>query len=185
MKLPKLRKTLRYVYFRSVRVHGRPREVALGMAIGLAVGMTPTMGFQMVIAAALAALLGQSKISAALGVWISNPLTAPLIYVPTYTLGAWVLGCPLRPPHGFLETITDLHDLTASIFAPLWVGGLLAAVPVGIAGYWLTYQAVIAYRLKVRHRRAASRHHWTWSAHEGWHRVNRPRTRRREGTVDG
>ena len=36
MRVPK---TLIYLYCRCVRVHGRPREVAMGMAIGLAVGL--------------------------------------------------------------------------------------------------------------------------------------------------
>ncbi len=166
-----LRKTYRYIYFRFVRLHGRPHEVAMGMAIGLAVGMTPTMGIQMPIAIALAALLGQSKIAAAAGVWITNPVTAPLVYLITYLLGGFFLGYPLRPPEGFRHAITSLDGLTWHLLLPLWVGGFLAAIPMGVTGYWLTYQAVIAYRLKVKHRRANRRHRWRWNPHQGWHRV--------------
>ncbi len=165
------RKTLRYLYYRCVRLHGRPREVAMGMAIGLAVGMTPTMGFQMAIAVALAALLGQSKIAAGLGVWITNPVTAPVVYSVTYSVGALLLHVPLRPPEGFWMTVTNLHGLTFGIFGPLWVGGLVLAVPVAAAGYWITYEAVIAYRLKIKHRRANRKHQWRWSPQHGWHRV--------------
>ncbi len=165
-------KTLRYFYFRSIRLHGRPREVAMGMAIGLAVGMTPTMGFQMAIAVALAALSGQSKVAAAIGVWITNPVTAPVVYLITYLLGAFVLGYPLAPPEGFLHTITHLKSLTWQVLFPLSVGGLVVSIPISITGYWLTYQAVVAYRLKVRYRRANRLHRWKWSPHEGWHRVS-------------
>ncbi|GAB4269886.1 MAG: hypothetical protein Kow0092_24050 [Deferrisomatales bacterium] len=168
MNPPKL---LRYLYYRCVRIHGRPREVALGMAIGLVVGLTPTLGVQMVIAVALAAALGQSKIAAGLGVWISNPVTAPLVYGTTYSVGALALGYPWRPPAGFLSALTTFHGLTSSIFLPLWVGALILALPVALAGYWSTYQAVVAYRLKVRARRAKRLHRWKWSPHEGWHRV--------------
>ncbi|MBE0616366.1 MAG: DUF2062 domain-containing protein [Proteobacteria bacterium] len=164
-------KTLRYLYFRSVRLHGKPHEVAMGMAIGLAVGMTPTMGIQMPIAIAIAALLGQSKIAAGVGVWITNPVTAPIIYLITYLLGAFLLGYPLAPPEGFVHAITHLKALTWQIFLPLSVGGLVSAVPISVTGYWLTYQAVVAYRLKVRHRRASRLHRWHWSPHQGWHRV--------------
>jgi uncharacterized protein (DUF2062 family) len=167
-----LRKPLLYLYYRCVRIHARPREVAMGMAIGLAVGMTPSLGLQMLAAVALAALLGQSKIAAALGVWISNPVTVPIVYGSTYTVGAWVLGHPLRPPDGFLKTLTSLQGLTSSIFLPLWVGGAILALPVAALGYWLSYQAVVAYRLKVRHRRANRLHKWKWSRHKGWYRVS-------------
>ena len=168
MQTPKL---IRYLYYRCVRIHGRPREVAMGMAIGLAVGMTPTMGIQMPIAIALSALLGQSKIAAAVGVWITNPVTAPVIYFITYALGASILGQPLTPPEGFLHAITHLKSLTWQIFVPLCVGGMVSALPVGLTGYWLTYQAVVAYRLKVRHRRANRLHRWKWHPQQGWQRV--------------
>ncbi len=144
----------------------------MGMALGLAVGMTPTMGFQMAIAVALAALLGQSKIAAALGVWITNPVTAPVIYSATYTVGACVLRLPLRPPEGFWTALTSIHGLTFSIFGPLWVGGVICALPVGVVGYWLTYEATVAYRLKIKHRRATRKHRWKWSPQQGWHRIS-------------
>lgn len=153
------------------------------MAIGLAVGMTPTLGIQMPIAVALAALMGESKLAAAAGVWISNPLTAPFLYGCTYTVGAWFLHHPLRPPEGFWRALTSLHALGSEIFLPLWVGGGLLAIPVATAGYWITYEAVIAYRLRVRHRRANRLHKWKWNPHEGWHRVSVARDdRRRAGT---
>ncbi|MHB8765367.1 MAG: DUF2062 domain-containing protein [Deferrisomatales bacterium] len=166
-----LRKSLRYLYYRCVRIHGKPREVALGMAIGLAVGMTPTMGAQMPVAVVLSAACGQSKLAAAAGVWITNPVTAPVVYGATYVVGALLLGHPLRPPDGFLRTLASLKGFTSGIFVPLWVGGLILAVPVAAAGYWITYQAVVAYRLQIRHRRARRLHRWRWTPHDGWHRV--------------
>ncbi len=166
-----LQKTLRYFYYRSVRLHGKPHEVAMGMAIGLAVGMTPTMGVQMPIAIAIAALAGQSKIAAGAGVWITNPVTAPVVYFVTYALGAFILGQPLHPPTGFLHTITHLKTLTWNVFLPLLVGGVISAIPMGITGYWITYQAIVAYRLRIRHRRASRLHRWRWSPQAGWHRV--------------
>ncbi len=165
------RKVLRYLYYRCVRIHGKPREVAMGLALGLVVGLTPTMGFQMPVAVVLAAAMGQSKLAAALGVWVTNPLTAPVVYGATYVLGALVLGQPIRPPDGFLRTIASLDGLTSEIFLPLWVGGALLAAPVAPLGYWLTYQTVVAYRLKAHHRRARKLHRWRWNAHDGWHRV--------------
>ncbi len=169
MKTPK---TLRYFYYRFVRLHGRPHEIAMGMAIGLAVGLTPTMGVQMPIAVAIAAVLGQSKIAAALGVWISNPVTAPVVYGTTYTLGALILGYPLHPPEGLMRAMTNLHSLTSGILWPMLLGGAVLTVPIAVTGYWLTYQAVVAYRLRLRHRRANRMHKWKWNPQTGWHREN-------------
>lgn len=181
-------KTFRYFYYRCVRLHGRPRELAMGMAIGLAVGLSPTTPIQMAMAIAIAALFGQSKFSAALGVWITNPITWFPIYLSTYTIGAMVMGRPALPHDKFLQTIShinfadgivkfnlsgaaaNLKALTNSVFLPMFVGGAILAIPVSIAGYWMTYEAIIAYRLKVKHRKANKMHKWKWKPHGGWRR---------------
>ena len=87
-----LRKFLRRLYERFVKIRGRPREIALGFALGLFIGMSPTMGIQMPISVFVAAIFQWSKISAAVGVWITNPFTAPFIYGLTYVVGARLLG---------------------------------------------------------------------------------------------
>ncbi|PLX42614.1 MAG: hypothetical protein C0609_09355 [Deltaproteobacteria bacterium] len=171
-----IRKSATYFYYRSVRIHAKPREVAMGMAIGLAVGMTPTIPFQMVIAVFIASLLGQSKITAALGCWITNPITAIPVYAGTYALGAVLMGRPLYPhinewfaSHG---TSMELFKSLLTDFAlPFWVGGFVSAVPIAIGGYWITYQMVIAYRLKVRAKRKDRLHEWKWDPKHGWYRV--------------
>ena len=166
----KLDKTLRYIYYRSVRVQGRPRNIAIGMAIGFAVGMTPTLGFQMAIAVPIAAVLGQNKITAALGCWISNPLTAIPLYSATYALGAILLGRPLVPPAGFVETFTSVSGIFSDIMLPCWTGGLITAVPVGILAYWGTYQGVVAFRLRRSLKRKRKLHEWRWDSDKGWHK---------------
>ena len=168
-------KSFRYLYYRIVRVHGKPREVAMGMAIGLAVGMTPTMGVQMIISIAIATIVGQNRISAALGCWITNPITATPIYFSTYAVGAFFLDMPLVPEEGFLLSLTSIRTLTAEIAVPLWLGGFITAIPMGAFGYWLSYQGIIAYRLKIRQRRQLRLHTWKWNPKLGWHRVRKDR----------
>lgn len=169
----KIKKILKYIYYRSVRVHGRPRKVAMGMAIGLAVGMTPTMGFQMILAVPLAALFGQNKFAAALGCWISNPASAIPLYSATYVLGAFLMGRPVVPEAGFVETFTSVEGVFSDILLPCWVGGLVFAVPVASLGYWLTYQGVVAYRVRKNMRRKQRLHDWQWSEEHGWSRTKR------------
>ena len=74
------------------RFGANPKEIALGFALGLFVGMTPVMGFHTVIAVFFATMFKWNKISAALAVWITNPVTAPVIYGLTFLLGAKAIG---------------------------------------------------------------------------------------------
>lgn len=166
----KFQKRLRYLYYRAVRGHGKPREVAMGMAIGASISVTPVLGHTPV-AVAIAALTGQSKLGAALGVWVNNPVTMPFLFGASYVVGALVLRYPLRPPGGFLYATTHVASLTSELYLPLLAGSLILALPLGAATYWLTYQGIVAYRLKKRERRAKQLHRWHWTADRGWHRL--------------
>ena len=124
---------IRKVYERFIRIRGNPREVALGFALGVFIGMTPTMGVQTPIAIFFAALCGWSKLSAAVGVWVSNPLTAPVIYGVTYITGAKmmhlapVFNLPLSPSWSTLKAMHDVAKLTqylcSNISKPLFEKG--------------------------------------------------------------
>ena len=86
------KRSLRLLYLRLMRLKGQPEEVAGGMAIGVFVGMTPTVPLHTVLAVAIAFLLKKSKLAAAVGVWIANPLILPLIYLLDYKLGRVITG---------------------------------------------------------------------------------------------
>lgn len=77
---------------RFLRLHGTPNDIARGFALGIFIGMTPTFGLQMLIAVFFAMLLRENKLAAVLGVWITNPLTAPFIYAAEYETGRVLLG---------------------------------------------------------------------------------------------
>lgn len=83
---------LKYYYLRFLRLKGEPHELALGMAIGIFSGMMPILPFQIALAVALAFLFKASKITAALGTWVSNPLNWYFIYLYDFKLGAYLLG---------------------------------------------------------------------------------------------
>lgn len=138
-------------YERFLRIRGTPREIALGFALGIFIGMSPTLGFQMAIAAFIAACLKWNKISAAAGVWISNPLTIPVIYGGTYYVGSKCLGCDITcnfPEEPTIESLILLLKQTPELFWILTVGGVVLGLPLAVAGYYLALWAVERYRTK-------------------------------------
>jgi hypothetical protein len=151
---------LRRFYDRFVRIHGDPHEIALGFALGILVGMTPTLGVQMVLAAFLAAVLGWNKIAAAAGVWITNPVTAPLIYSLNYWVGARLLSLGKAVHHGAaLQTKGFVYVLTKAphVLGAMALGGLVVGLPLAVLGYWLALRAVTGYREKVKTRISRAR----------------------------
>lgn len=149
----RIRGILHTAYERFVKIRGNPREIALGFALGLFVGMTPFMGFHMAIAVFFAALFKWSKIAAAAGGWISNPVTAPFVYAGTYYVGNKVLNiqnaCCI-PKELNLDVIVQLLKSAPEIFWILTVGGIVVGIPVAVAGYYLALSAILRYREGIR-----------------------------------
>ena len=144
---------LKKTYERFLKIRGQPREIALGLALGLFIGMTPTMGFQIVIAIFFAALLKWNKISAAIGVWITNPFTAPFIYGMTYIVGTKLIGsrASLRLPSPLnLESALKMLEKAPEIFLALTVGGIVLGLPLAILGYFIAYDLLKKYQEEIK-----------------------------------
>lgn len=142
---------LKKAYDRLIRIRANPREIALGFALGIFIGVSPTIGFQMAIAVFLAALLKWNKVSAAIGVWISNPLTVPIIYGITYLIGAKLLG--IGETDGFVFD----HNMLSKAPEIMWVlvvGGIILGIPLSVIGYYFCYSAVQKYQEDIRKKLA-------------------------------
>lgn len=145
---------LKRLFEKVKALHGDPHYVAMGMAIGIFIGVTPSMPFHTILAITLALAFRASKPAAILGIWISNPLTAPFLYVAAYKTGYLFF----EESHGGLASIYRLVEQLegdGSLFQKLeWfsafltdklslllvmnIGGALLALPCGIAAYWGT-----------------------------------------------
>ena len=118
------------------RLRSEPDAVGRGMALGLFIGFTPTFGMQTLLAIFFAFLFRQNKIATFVGVWITNPLTAPLIYSLEYKIGRLLLGLP---PLGVDQFQCDLNwSLGAQVGMPLLLGSLVLGIPFAIIGYSVT-----------------------------------------------
>jgi len=148
---------VKLIVVRFVRLRGLPVEIAKGMALGIFIGMTPTFGFQMVIAIFFAYLLRENRLAAILGVWITNPVTAPFIYAAEYEVGRLILGLEhVGLPTEF--TWQAYTHLGWGILLPMWVGGILAGIVCGFLAYVMTLWLIpIVKTLRIRRW---PRRHW-------------------------
>mgnify|MGYP005842479071 CR=1 FL=1 len=156
----RVKRVLKSAYDRLIKIRGEPPEIALGFALGIFVGMSPFMGLHTAMAVFIASLLKWNKVAAAIGVWISNPFTAPILYGITYYIGANLLGIGGPPPFlagldlsAFLETLAKAPEI-------LWamtLGGALLGLPLAAAAYYFVHSAVRKYQEEIREKIARKR----------------------------
>lgn len=138
---PTWRVKLRLTYEHIRRLQGDPHYVAMGMAIGVFVAVTPTIPFHTIIAIALAFVLRGSKPAAAIGVWLSNPVTIPFFYYGSYKIGALLMQMDL-PDQMPTESITDLLDLGFDVTLAMMLGGCVLGILPAVVAYLLTLRLV-------------------------------------------
>ena len=166
----KFSRQLKYYYLRFIRLRGSPDELALGIAFGVFVGMMPIMPFQIALAVTLAIFFKGSKITAALGTWISNPFNWYFLYFFSYKIGAMILG--LSEKHRGFSTIMEsvrhgeeamtvigkLASASGSIMAAFLLGGFVMGFIVAIPSYFIF---LWVFRI-IRDWREARRHRKQW-----------------------
>jgi uncharacterized protein (DUF2062 family) len=110
------------------------RSAAGAFAVGLFIAFVP-LPSQMLMSAGLAVALGVNlPLSIAL-VWVSNPITMPVLFYFAYKLGAWVLHLP--PNHFHFElTWSFLQEQMSTIALPLLVGCFICGVVCAVLGYF-------------------------------------------------
>jgi uncharacterized protein (DUF2062 family) len=145
-----VRRRLRLIYLRTIRLRGHPHELALGMAFGIGIGMMPIIPFHMITAVAIAILFGASKITAAAGTWICNPITIYPIYRCCYEIGALILGfdhharffMPVTEAIGqgqYLKTTQTMFSGGSTAVATFLLGGIVLGLLAAVPSYVLFY----------------------------------------------
>jgi len=134
-------------------------KIALGTAVGMVVAWTPTLGFQMILAALAAWVARANKPAAILVVWITNPYTAIPIYWFNYKVGALLLHQGMEDKSNFVYTfeavasgkaledpILHFWEAFNSIAAPLWLGSMIVGLVIGVATFFTIRSFVNRYR---------------------------------------
>jgi len=153
------RRFFRFWYLKLVRIRESPHSVAMGLSAGVFVGCLPIIPLQTVTALILAFFLRCSKIAAAAGTWITNPLYAPFVYYGMYLLGRAIIPVGKKEFEPEELTLLNIINLGWDFFLLMFLGG----VAVGLILSFLTYAASIrlihiyyrkrSLRLKLRRQR--------------------------------
>src|SRR3974377_1601927 len=98
------RRSFRYLTLRLWRIEASSHSIALGCAAGVFAIFTPFLGFQMMLAALLALLFRGNVFASAVGPFAGNPLTYPVIWVSTFTVGNLLVESPAKAEIGDLST---------------------------------------------------------------------------------
>jgi uncharacterized protein (DUF2062 family) len=135
-------------FLRQLReLRGKPQDIALGMAIGVFIGITPTIPLHTILAVTLAVLAGGSKLAAALGVWVSNPLSIPLFYYGSYRIGQLVLGLPaITLPDD--PSLVAMAGLGGKIVGAMLLGGVILGIVPAILAYVVTLRLASSRRFR-------------------------------------
>ncbi|MCE8015682.1 DUF2062 domain-containing protein [Halomonas sp. MCCC 1A17488] len=106
------------------------RTVANAFSVGMFSAMLP-IPCQMVVAA-LGAWLLRCNLPLSVGlVWITNPLTMPLVFYGNYRIGAWLMDTPAREAPARIST-RWIAERMADILPALALGSVATAIVLAI-----------------------------------------------------
>ena len=148
-------KYLRVFFHKENLWHVNRNSIANAFAVGFFCAFIP-VPFQMLLAALIAVWVSANIPVSILVVWISNPLTIPLIFYLCYKVGQLILQTPMIEFHD-LSDINQIWE-TTHIWQPFLLGCLVMSCIAAIVGYtmvkvlWRIH--ILSYLKKRRVRRA-------------------------------
>jgi len=163
-----LRRQIRYYQLKLLRLKGEPHELALGMAIGIFAGMMPIVPFQTALAVTIALFFRTSKITAALGTWVSNPLNWYFLYRYSYKLGDIILGIPeqkevfssitdaMRAGEESMVVVEKILGAGSAFVSALLLGGFVMGVVSATPAYFIflkVFRSIRTWRRSRKERR--------------------------------
>ena len=132
--------------------HMNRKSIAGAFAVGLFFAWWP-VPFQMVLAAAAAIMFHTNlPLSVAL-VWITNPVTMPIMFYFAYIVGTWLIGVP---PTDFNFELS--YDWLVHGLSRIWMPFLTGCLILGILSSFIGYASIkIMWRISILKRRALRR----------------------------
>jgi len=142
-----------YFLKRTARLAGSPHAIAIGAAAGAAVSCTPFLGLHFVLAVVVAWSLRGSLVASAIGTFVGNPLTFPLMWGASYEIGQLMLGDRAERPQGVApDLLAKPWEQLWPVLEPMALGSLPLGLMIGCAAYVIVYRMVAAYQSARRER---------------------------------
>ncbi|OOE35535.1 ATP-binding protein [Salinivibrio sp. ML323] len=110
------------------------RSASGAFAVGLFMAFVP-LPSQMIMAAGLAILFGVNLPLAVALVWVSNPITMPVLFYLAYKLGTWMMNSPPYPFH-FELSWHYLAEQMSHIGPPFLLGCATSGLVMAVIGYF-------------------------------------------------
>ena len=144
---------IRLTYLRLLRLRGKPKTIATGLAVGIFSGCFPFFGLQTLLAIAFAIVFRGSKVAAVAATWISNPVTYVPIFIFNYKVGKFLLGIQdsliLPLDMDSLSSLATFKELGSSFILALLTGCFV----VGLITSCITYFYSLAFLERWRKRK--------------------------------
>ncbi len=145
----------RYFYLRLLRLREHPTVIARGVAVGVFAGCFPLFGLQTIIGVSLAFVIRGSKLAAAAGTWVSNPLTYVPLFAFNYKIGQWLLGQQTSgiEPVNFQqrwESWSELRELGTEVIFALFYGSFWVGIVASVLAYFLSLRIMKGRKLKIK-----------------------------------
>ncbi len=128
--IKKIRKFISWLWNQE----GSPSQRALGFGVGIFSGCFPFFGLQTLMGVFLAKIFKGNTILAALGTWISNPLTYIPLYYFNYRVGSLVLNMDKDIVDFSHITTTELWSQGWYLSSRLLIGSIFVGLVTGVVG---------------------------------------------------
>lgn len=140
-------RTFRYFWIKLLRLRGEPQTLARGIGIGVFVALTPTVPLHTILIMALCTLLrGQILAGLIASFIVSNPFTMVIHYYGAWKIGVLLTGSSISwneiqhivhiaRSAGFLKAMRIISGAGADMLTTMLLGGVVFALPFGIASY--------------------------------------------------
>jgi uncharacterized protein len=146
------KRAFQYGWRRVWRLSGTPHAIALGVAAGAFSSCTPFLGFHILVAMLIAWVIRGNLIASALGTFIGNPITFPVIWLAVFEVGRYIVGAPADSDPNIAHAMQQAgaFDRILPSLVPLAVGSVPVGIVLGCVFYVLTRSGVEAYQSQRR-----------------------------------
>ncbi len=138
----------KFLYYKVLRIPASPQMIARGLAVGVFMGLMPLLPIQTLCAVVMAVLLSGSKIAAAIGTWVSNPLNYVPLYIAYYSIGEFLLPFHEQGPPTEQIGLIEFFTNSPKLLTIMLTGGFVLALPCSLLTYFITVRIIRTYQEK-------------------------------------